>query len=212
MLDIYSYVAKSYKIILIVIACNTASVSALNYLRERIDIPIVGTVPAVKVASEKTQNSNIGIIATETTVRLQYLSNLISQFAKDKNVFVRPSKKLVDAVENNYPKDQIREIVRNEMSYFKENNIDTLVLGCTHYSFLYEEIDDFFEKRVVIVDSKEGVSKRIASILNNNKKCSDDTHKPETKLILSRGDSETLTKYDRFVSQLKIFDTIIVRE
>jgi len=208
LLDIYNYTVSEYDIKLIVIACNTASVSALNFLREKIDIPIIGTVPAVKVAAEISKNGKIGIIATETTVKLNYLSNLINKFTDGKEVFVKPSKKLVDAVENDYSTTITREIIEEELTFFKEKSIDTLVLGCTHYSFLTELINDFFENKVDIVDSGEGVSNRI---LNLMPKEVIENNSSDSKLILSYGDDKILKKYDKFKTQLKIFNEIKVR-
>ncbi len=209
LLDIYNRVSKKYNIELIVLACNTASVSALDYLRGKISVPIVGTVPAVKVASELTINNRIGIIATETTVKLDYLSNLVKNFASDKEVFVKASKKLVEVVENDYSYEEKSQIIREELSYFLEKDIDTLVLGCTHYSFLYEEIESFFEKRVKIVDSREGVSNRVLRLIPDSLK---DLKTFDVRLYLSMNNLEIREKYKKINEKLGIFHEIPVLE
>jgi len=94
------------------------------------------------------------------------------------------------------------------LSYFKEVGIDSLVLGCTHYSFLFEEIEEFFGKNVKIIDSREGVAKRISSVapgsvFNDN---------PDKILFLSKKDKETLKKYSKFNEILNIFQLIDFKE
>lgn len=202
--NIYCSLKNEFNISLIVIACNTASVSALAFLRSKVSVPIIGTVPAIKPASQLTKNNRIGIIATETTTKLNYLQNLIKEFAKNKEVFIKPSSKLVDAVEFFYSTERIQEVLKEDLSFFKEKDIDTLVLGCTHYSFLIEDINIFFNNKVKIVDSREGVSKRIIQLLPSNIKNSN----PEKKLFISSLDLETKKKYIRFNEILNIFDSI----
>lgn len=206
--NIYLNISDKFKIPLIVIACNTASVSALKYLRERVSVPIVGTVPAVKPASESTKNDKIGIIATETTVNGKYLADLIKKFAAGKEVSIKASALLVEAAEKFYSKKEVKKTIEKELIFFKENNIDTLVLGCTHYSLIKNEINDFFDNKVNILDSSQGVSKRIIQLMNdkvlinNNKRY----------LFLSKGDEGILDSYKKFNSILKLFDNIEVED
>ncbi len=208
LLNIYNSLKNEFDISLIVIACNTASVSALSFLRSKISIPVIGTVPAIKPAAQITKNNRIGIIATETTVKLDYIQNLIKEFAKNKEVFIKASPKLVDAAENFYQTEKIEEILKEELSFFLEKDIDTLVLGCTHYSFLIEDINNFFNNKVKILDSREGVSKRIIQLLpeevrdKNSKKL----------LFISHPSIEVRKKYQRFNEILQIFDTIDYHE
>ncbi len=203
--DIYDNLKKDFDIALIVIACNTASVSALAPLREYTDIPIIGTVPPIKVAAEITKNDKIGVIATETTVELEYLSNLVDEFAKNKSVFMKASNPLVKIVEEDYSQDEKKRVIDEELKIFKENDIDTLVLGCTHYSFIKDDIESYFENRINIIDPREGVSNRIKAVSDG----SIDSDKPERILFLS--DENSLDKYKKINSKLKIFDTIMVR-
>jgi glutamate racemase len=208
LLEMYDFLSKSYNIEMVVIACNTASVSALDFLRKNINIPVIGTVPAIKPAAKITKNNKIGIIATETTVKLNYLKNLIKNFASDKEIFVKPSKKLVEAVEYFYEGEKLKNVIEEELTFFKEKNIDTLVLGCTHYSFLEKEISDFFDCKVQIVDSREGVSKRIIelmpeTVINDN---------PHKMLFLSEGKNGIREKYIKFNEKFKIFQEIKSRD
>lgn len=202
LLDIYNCLKKKFDIPLIVIACNTASVSALRFLRENIDIPVIGTVPAVKLAAKMTENGHIGVIATETTVKLEYLSNLIRDFAHDKQVTVQAAPGMADAAENDLDQSGILEILEKELTVFKKNDVDTLVLGCTHYSFLFDHIDRFFNHKIKIVDSREGVANRILylmpeNVLDNNS---------ERHLIVS--DPRKVPIYENLNMKLKIFTSI----
>jgi len=206
--NIYNSLKNEFNISLIVIACNTASVSALSFLRSQISIPVIGTVPAIKPAAKVTKNNRIGIIATETTVKLDYIQNLIKNFAKNKEVFIKSCPKLVDAAENFYSTEKIQEILKEELSFFVAKDIDTLVLGCTHYSFLLEDINNFFNNKVKILDSREGVSKRILQLLLEEVK-----DKNSKKLLfISNRDIEIKKKYQRFNEILKIFDHIDYHE
>lgn len=207
--NVYLNLIKEYNIDLISIVCNTASVAALQYLREKIkNIQIIGTVPAVKPASELTENNKIGIIATEATVKLQYLNNLVNKYAQDKNVIIKASSKLTDACENFYDEKQIKKIIKNELSGFKYENIDVLVLGCTHYSFIKQEINDFFENKVKVIDSIDGLTNRIMELLPKDME-TDDVDKI---LILSKGDEGIKEKYENLNDRLNIFNRIIVED
>ncbi len=205
---IYEGLSGKYCISMIVIVCNTASVSALNILRDKIDIPIIGTVPAIKPASKFTKNNRIGIIATELTVKGTYLTNLVKQFASGKDVYIKASKKFADAVEYNYSDESIRELIRKDLTYFKEKDIDVLVLGCTHYSFLYEKINDFFEGKVRIIDSKEGISKRIFQLMHDNL----NSRNGKRILYLSKGEDGIHERYKLFNSKFKIFKDIVIED
>ncbi|HOF01954.1 MAG TPA: glutamate racemase [Spirochaetota bacterium] len=209
LLSIYFTLKDEFKISLIAIACNTASVNAIDILRSADGVPqIVGTVPAIKTAASLTKNNKIGVIATESTIKQNYIQNLITKFAKNKEVFLKSSRKLVEAAENFYPTDTVKNIVAEELSYFKEVGIDALALGCTHYSFLFEEIEDFFGPNVRIIDSREGVAKRINSIAPS----SVFSENPEKILLLSKIDKEALKKYVKFNEILDIFNKIDFKE
>ncbi len=206
--NIYLNISNNYNIPLISIVCNTASVSALQILRDKIDIPIIGTVPAIKPASLITKKNRIGIIATSNTVKLNYLPNLISQYASDKKVFIKASEKLADTVERFYSKSEKNKIIDEELSYFKDKDIDVLVLGCTHYSFLKNEINEYFNNKVMILDSIEGVSNRIIDLMKNVE-CSNNH---DRILFLSKGDNNIKEKYKEISIELNLFNKIIVED
>jgi glutamate racemase len=208
LLSIYGNLKKLYNIDLVTIACNTASISALDIFRKHVDIPVIGTVPAIKVAAEYTKKNRIGIIGTETTVRLDYIRKLIDQYAKDKEVFVKATKTLADAVEYSFEGDRLKKTLEYELEFFKDKDIDALVLGCTHYSLLYDEINSYFEGKIRIIDSCGGVSKRILHLLPKTTL----TDNPDHILYVSGGDRSTSEKYESLNLKLKLFDRIIIED
>ncbi len=208
LVDIYRRMSSKYDIGLITVACNTASVSALDQIRKVVKIPVVGTVPAIKKASESTKNNKIGVIATNSTVKQRYIYDLIDKFARDKEVFIHPCPELVNAVELDYNKQQIIESINKELSFFNDKDIDSLVLGCTHYSFLIKEINEYFIGKVRIIDSSEGVSNRIISLIDSSFL----SYTNEKYCIISSNITNCLSKYERLNNRLNIFDKILLEE
>lgn len=168
LLDIYRFISSRYSVSAVVIACNTASVSAIERFREspEVGVSVIGTVPAIKVAAEVTENGNIGVIATETTVKQNYLKDLAERFASDKRVYIQGMPLLATAIEEDLESEAMSAILNRELAFFDDKNIDSLVIGCTHYTFAESYINAYFHGRVKIVDSREGVTKRILSLLS----------------------------------------------
>ncbi len=208
--NVFLNLSNDYSISFINIVCNTASISALKILREKVNIPVVGTVPAIKPASLITKNNKIGIIATETTVKSGYLDKLINEFASDKEVFIKSAPGLVELSEKRNSNKEIRnKILFKELNYFKEANIDVLVLGCTHYSFLKKEINEYFQDKVKILDSIDGVTNRIIDLMKNVKYSNNN----KRILFLSKGDNGTKEKYQRICNNgLDLFNKIFVED
>jgi len=205
--NIYNNLSGLYNISLIAIVCNTASVSALNYLRERVNIPIVGTVPAIKPASKFTKNNKIGIIATNTTIKSGYLNNLINQFAQDKMVYIKPGRRLVEAAENLYKGKKLKNVIIKELKELKKSQIDVLVLGCTHYSFFKDEISNYFNNSVKIIDSIEGVSNRIVELMPENVRFN-----KNFILFVSSAKKSIIEKYKKINDEFTIFNEIIIKD
>lgn len=207
--DVYKIVSSFFNISLIVIACNTGSVSALSYLREKVkDINIIGTVPAIKPASSITKNNRIGVVATKTTVNLNYINELIKKFGNNNRFIIKESNKLVEAIESFFDESQIKKIIEKEFKIFKEENIDVLVLGCTHYSFIKNEIRDYFNNKVEVIDSIEGIVNRILALLP----LKSENENPEKILIISKSTNGIYEKYNKLNEDLKLFNKIIKGE
>ncbi len=157
----------------IVIACNTISVSALAHLRETFDIPFVGTVPAVKPASEFTKQNRIAILATQRTINDIYTQNLIKEYGGDSEFFMRPDPQLIQNIEENLlsaNKEEKLKMIQPAVSFFKEKKVDTAVLACTHFLHLQKEFIEACKPDIKIADSLEGVVKQAIRIVNSNRK------------------------------------------
>ena len=151
---------------LAVIACNTASTIALEHVRSALDLPVVGTVPAIKPAAEMSQSRVIGVLGTEATVRQPYVDDLAAKFAADCTIVRHGSPELVELAEAKLAGvevaiDGVRSAAQPLFESPKGAKIDTVVLACTHFPLLKDELRAAFPK-VDYVDGGEGIARRIA--------------------------------------------------
>lgn len=155
----------------IVIACNTASTLVLPELRKRFRQPIVGVVPAIKPAAESSQSRYIGLLATPGTIKRPYTRQLISDFAADCHVVTSGSGHLVELAEAKLRGGTITPAsVRNCLGKFlypspanpQPERLDTLVLACTHFPLLRQEIGELLGPGVTLMDSGEAIARRVA--------------------------------------------------
>ena len=152
---------------LIVIACNTASTIALDAVRAALDIPIVGTVPAIKPAAAASQTRVIGVLGTDTTVRQPYVDRLAAEFASDCTVIRHGSAELVDIAEA-----KLRGIATEPAAFARildglflqpeGQKIDVIVLACTHFPLVEAELAAVAAQPMMFVDGKEGIALRTA--------------------------------------------------
>lgn len=157
---------------LIIIACNSASTVALPALRERLNIPVVGVVPAIKPAAELTQRKVIGLLATQGTVQRQYTTELANEFAGDCQLISVGSNQLVALAEaklKGWPVDL--ESLRKICSPFIKGAMtpDVIILGCTHFPLLADELKSVLPQETVLVDSGEAIARRVQQLLKNKK-------------------------------------------
>ncbi len=159
--------AERYRPRIIVIACNTAATIALATVRAALDLPIVGTVPAVKPAALASQTRVIGVLGTAATVRQPYVDALIAEFASDCTVLRLGSAELVAVAEaklRGTPPDpaQVKVIMDGLYTQKDGERIDQLVLACTHFPLLRAEIAAAGPAGVTLVDSGQGIARRTA--------------------------------------------------
>jgi glutamate racemase len=152
---------------LIVIACNTASTIALDAVRAALDLPVVGTVPAIKPAAELSKSRVIGVLGTEATVRQPYVDRLSARFAADCLVIRHGSAELVDAAEAKLRGEAIdpgacRQALDGLFDQPGGDRIDTIVLACTHFPLVEDELAAAARRPVRFVDGKEGIARRTA--------------------------------------------------
>lgn len=155
---------------IVVIACNTASTIALAPVRAALDLPVVGTVPAIKPAALASKTQVIGVLGTEATVRQPYVDRLSAEFAADCVVVRHGSARLVDIAEASLrgtPADplEMRSIMDGIFCQPDGDRIDQLVLACTHFPLLSAEIAQASPPGVTLVDSGAGIARRTAYLL-----------------------------------------------
>ena len=138
----------------IVVACNTATSYALDVLKEKIDIPIIGVVqPGALVAANTTKNGRVGVIATEATVGSGIYPSVIHGYNPDIQVTQKACPLLVSLVEEGWTDDPVTdEVIRRYMDSLKKSGVDTLVLGCTHYPLLRKAIGRLVGDEVELVN------------------------------------------------------------
>ena len=152
---------------LIVIACNTASTIALDPVRAALHVPIVGTVPAIKPAAILSRSRAIGVLGTEATIRQPYVDRLAAEFAADCTIVRHGSAELVDLAEaklRGEPTDPAayRRIMDEMLARPGGERVDTIVLACTHFPLVEEELRAAVPHPIAFVDGKEGIARRTA--------------------------------------------------
>ena len=151
---------------LIVVACNTASQAALNALRATFPVPFVGVVPAVKPAARATRKGRVAIAATNQAAKALYLRQLIDEFAEGIQVCAVGCPELVTLVERGELDGPVAEqTVREALQPVLAEDVDVIVLGCTHFPALRPVIERITGNQVQIIDSGTAVARRTRSVL-----------------------------------------------
>jgi glutamate racemase len=150
----------------ITIACNTATVVAVEKLRRWSPVPIIAIEPAIKPATTQTKNGVIGVLATSRTLASGNVARLVDQYASHLQVHLQPCPGLVEQVEHaDLDSAQTRALVRQYLAPLLEKGVDTLVLGCTHYPFLAPLIREIAGPGVAIIDPAPAVARHLGSVL-----------------------------------------------
>ena len=154
---------------LIVVACNTATTNAIQELRIQFDCPFIGIEPAIKPAALHTRSGVVGVLATEGTLSSSLFYNTSSLHAQNIRVVEQIGKGLVPLIEKGIISgDEMEHLLIQYLQPMIDAKIDTLVLGCTHYSFLIPVLKQLVPKSVSIIDGKKAVAKQTHFILEKN--------------------------------------------
>lgn len=151
----------------VVVACNSASTLALPHIRAHFREPIVGVVPAIKPAAQRSHTKVIGLLATPGTVARSYTRDLIRQFAPDCTVISLGSSELVRLAEAHLrgqtpSPEQLQDLLSPMMAHPRASEMDTLVLACTHFPLLKRELQAVVGPDVALIDSGEAIARRVA--------------------------------------------------
>jgi glutamate racemase len=195
-------VTERFRPRLVCIACNTASTIALEMVREVLEVPIVGTVPAIKPAAAMTKSGVIGLLGTEATIRQAYVDRLEREFANGSRLLRSAAPELVEAAEAKlrgapvepavYARatERLRGLPGGEM-------IDTLVLACTHFALIEPELAQAFGPGIQFIHGAQGIARRIAQLTADQSFLRD---RPDLALFTREGDdvralAPTLRRY-----------------
>jgi len=163
---------------MVVVACNTATAAAIEYLRERFShLPIVGLEPAVKPACAMTRSKVVGVIATERSLVGRKFLSTLERYGEGVEVLKVVGEGFVESVEADAEQEpRTEELVRRVVEPIIERGADVIVLGCTHYPFLGDVIRRVVgDREVAVIDSGEAVEKRVESLLDKfSLRCAED--------------------------------------
>ncbi len=169
---------ERYRPALVVVACNTASTLVLPALRERLPVPVVGVVPAIKTAAAISRTRTIGLLATPGTIAREYTAQLIGSFAPDCRIIRVGSRELVDLAEAQVrgqapDLEALRAILApffGTASSIETAQVDAIVLGCTHFPLLTEALRQAAPVPVQWVDSGAAIARRVEHLLGGRGK------------------------------------------
>ena len=154
---------------IIVVACNTATTNAITVLRGRFRVPFIGIEPAIKPAALQSKSKSIGILATKGTLNSELFSLATKEFTKDIMITEVIGEGLVPLIEKGaLLSSEISSLLEKFLKPMLENNIDHLVLGCSHYPYLIPQLVKLLPNNIKIIDSGEAVAKQTKNILLEN--------------------------------------------
>ncbi|WP_308860292.1 glutamate racemase [Paenibacillus radicibacter] len=156
---------------MIVIACNTATAVALDDIRKRVSIPVLGVIgPGARAAIKATRSGTIGIIGTVGTIRSGAYERALKSIAPGTTVYSHACPQLVPIVESgHFEGPATLQIVKDSLQELRNKPIDCLVLGCTHYPFLSEQIRKVMGKKVLLISSADETASEISTVLNHRR-------------------------------------------
>ena len=176
----------------IVVACNTATTNAINTLRGKYPVPIIGIEPAIKPAALKTKSKSIGILATRGTLSSALFSQANKEFAKDIQVVEIIGEGLVPLIEaGNIDGPEIFALLKKYTKPMIEANVDCVVLGCSHYPYIVPTLKKILPEHVEIIDSGEAVAKQTKVVLEKFNILREGNTKPKLQFY-TNGEADTL--------------------
>ena len=173
----------------VIIACNTASAVAYEYLRDKHlgDIPIINVIdPIVEAITRDIAIKKVGLIATQTTINSQVYQDKLKRRNPDLQIESLATPLLVPMIEEGYANDNISHaVIQNYLKNPKFKDIDALILGCTHYVLIKEEISTYFNHKVKLFDSTDLLAKKLHRILKNENLLTENTKSIKNFMFLT---------------------------
>lgn len=189
---------------LIVVACNTASVAALQSLRQAYpQIPFVGMEPAVKPAAQESHSRKVGVLATAATFQTSMYASVVERFAQGVTILEDPCIGLVDEIEaGNLDGEQTRSILERALLPMKAAGVDTIVMGCTHYPFVIPTIQQIVGPEIHVIDPAPAIARQTRRMLEAHNLLAEGEHDAPVRFITS-GDA---AEFRRVLHQLLNLD------
>ncbi|EDP72416.1 glutamate racemase [Flavobacteriales bacterium ALC-1] len=177
---------------LIVVACNTATTNAISYLRANYDVSFIGIEPAIKPAALNTQSKSIGILATKGTLSSHLFHKTTDLYTDGIKVIEQVGEGIVPLIETGLlESDEMKKLLETYLEPMLKQNIDYLVLGCTHYPYLIPMLKKMLPEHVKIIDSGLAVAKQTQAVLATNSLLNTSNAQPAINLY-SNGDVDVL--------------------
>jgi glutamate racemase len=153
---------------MIIVACNTATTNAISFLRSNYSLPFIGIEPAIKPAALNSKAKRIGILATKGTLSSELFKQTSESFTEGVDVIEVIGEGIVEAVEGGWTDDEtFVDNLNQQIQPFIKEDIDYLVLGCTHFPYIIPKLKELLPKHVTIIDSGRAVAKQTKAILDD---------------------------------------------
>lgn len=161
---------KAKQVKLIIMACNTITVTCLEQLRNDYpDLPLIGTVPVIKTAASVTKNNKIGVFSTSRTAASQYQKDLIEKFASHCEVTTVGTDELAPLIEEGVlDGEKVEKVLQEVLTPFIKNNVDTVALACTHYPFVSEVVQRILGPDVSLLEPSGAIARHTKRVLESN--------------------------------------------
>ena len=204
-------ICKRFEPRVIVGACNTMSVNALETLRETFpDVKFIGTVPAIKLAASVSKKHRIGLLATKATCENPYNLELKEKFASDCTLINRPDPELIFYIEHNAftaSREECLKAVKPAVDFFRSKDCDVMILGCTHFLNFTDVFEEACAPDITAVDSVDGVVKHAIEVSGLEGECASNNQSQNSQVHPSLyttgfGDSQEKAQYDSLCSKL----------
>lgn len=165
--EIAEHLRRRHDVKLVIIACNTASAAALDELRDACDVPVLGVIePGVRSLVAATRNGNVGVIGTVGTIGSGAYQSAVATARPDVTLSCAACPGFVEFVERGeVDSEQVHVLAERLLAPLVQAEVDTLLLGCTHYPFLARTISDVMGRDVVLVDSADETAFRVRELL-----------------------------------------------
>ena len=180
---------------LIVVACNTATTNAIEYLRNNFQVPFIGIEPAIKPAALQTKTKKVGVLATKGTLSSSLFFNTSKLYTAGVKIYEQEGSGLVELIEAGLlDSKKIRNLLIKFLQPMLEEGIDCLVLGCTHYPFLIPVLKEILPSHVKVIDSGQAVAQQTKTILEKNELLISDSTFVTSSIFYSNTNPDVLRK------------------